>query len=60
MAWEIINNKPVIFDCQTGKMYKNAFDLDSAVGKYIKKAGFTRLDNIDLNEDFLLRWLRNA
>jgi hypothetical protein len=29
-------------------------------GLSINKAGWTRLDNVDLNEDFLLRWLKNA
>lgn len=59
MAWEIVNNKPVIFDCQTGSKYDSvsAFDV---LGSQVKRAGYSRLDNIELNEDFLLRWLQNA
>lgn len=58
VAWEIVKGKPVIIDTQTGKMFK---DLDSfEYGKNIKDAGFTRLDNKDLNEEFLKRWVKNA
>lgn len=59
IAWEIVNGKPVIFDCQT----KDVFDSVEKFSKYsnlIADADFTRLDNIDLNSDFLMRWLRNA
>lgn len=58
MAWEIIKGKPVIFDCQTGTKYDvdKLKDLDSI----ISKASLTRLDNLDLNSEFLRRWLDNA
>lgn len=59
IAWEIIDNKPVIFDCQTKEM----FDSVDKFVKYSKNAvaaTSTRLDNLDLNEDMLTRWLRNA
>lgn len=59
MAWEIVKGKPVIFDCQTGKKYESVKDF-SAMGDLISHAGYTRLDNIELDTNFLLRWLRNA
>ena len=59
MAFEIVKGKPVIFDCQTKEKY-SSFEDFSEIGEYIKSASSTRLDNIDLNEDFLMRWLKNA
>lgn len=59
MAFEIIKGKPIIFDCQTSTEYSSPEDL-SKLAKYIVKASTTRLDNIDLNEDFLMRWMKNA
>ena len=59
MAWEIVKGKPVIFDTQTGTKYDNPDKLNS-VGSRIMSAGLTRLDNVDLNEDYLKRWVRNV
>lgn len=59
MAWEIVKNKPVIFDCQTGKKYDTP-DLFRDLGNSVSNASLTRLDNLNLNTDFLLRWLQNA
>ncbi len=59
MAWEIVQGKPVIFDTQTGKTYKDSSDFKK-FAEAITDAGYTRLDNLDLNSDFLLRWLDNA
>lgn len=62
MAFEVINNKAVIFDCQTGKKYdRNVFD-DKSFDQVLSMAehlSYTRLDNLDLNEDFLERWVKN-
>lgn len=58
MAWEIVNGEPVVFDCQTGKVYKDTTNELSPLK--IKKAVCTRLDNIELNEDFLRKWVENA
>lgn len=58
VAWEVVNNEPVIFDTQSGKMYstpESLLDLPA-----IKKAGYTRLDNVELNNDFLQKWVKNA
>lgn len=60
VAWEIVNNKPVIFDTQTGKVYKDAGDLGWDFGRHVKDAGFTRLDNKELSDEYLARWVKNA
>ena len=72
MAYEIVNNKPIIFDAQTGKKFESASEFvksmtaDMPKGAVVDKnnligqAGFTRLDDIELNTDYLLRWIRNA
>lgn len=61
VSWEIINNKPVIFDNQTGKMFKSAEDMAAGYkGATIAHAGNSRLDNIPLNTDFLQRWVTSA
>ena len=59
MAWEIVKGKPVIFDCQSGKKYDTP-EMFKELGDMISEASTTRLDNVDLNKDFLLRWLQNA
>lgn len=59
VAWEIVHGKPVIFDAQTGKKYSNAESF-SEIGNLANHLGYTRLDDRQLNEEFLLRWLKNA
>lgn len=60
LAYEIIKGAPVIFDTQNGRRY----DEDNIVGitglNGVASAAFTRLDNLPLNNDQLLRWVRNA
>lgn len=58
MVYEIIKGEPVIFDCQTGKKYNSKTFVDMAAN--IKSLHYSRLDNIDLNADFLKRWVQNA
>lgn len=60
MIYEIINNKPVIFDGQTGKKFTDASEMISSNFPDLATAGFTRLDDIPLNVDYLLRWMQNA
>lgn len=65
MAWEIIKGKPVVFDCQLNKMYdtpQKLIDFMKNEGVNtggIMNAAFLRLDNKELNYDFLLRWVKN-
>jgi hypothetical protein len=57
LAYEIFNGKPVVFDTQSGAKYHDLDSFAKGVG-VVKQAGFTRLDNVDLNKDFLLRWMK--
>jgi hypothetical protein len=59
MAYEIVKGKPVIFDGQTGKKFEAAEEFFKSMPS-VKQAGFTRLDNVDLNVDYLMRWMTNA
>lgn len=64
MSWEIFDGKPVIFDTQKA----NRYDLTTTEGlnKISEKWGsftaaeMTRLDNMDLDLDFLARWATNV
>jgi len=61
VAWEIIDGKPVIFDCQSKSMMSSAADFAKQYGaSAVEHAGITRLDDKPLNQDFLLRWVKNA
>lgn len=60
MAYEIFDGKPVIFDTQNGKKLTNLEELASHGLDQVKTAGFTRLDNMPLNHDYLARWVKNA
>jgi hypothetical protein len=57
LAYEIFDGKPVVFDTQSGQKYHDLDSFTKGVG-VVKQAGFTRLDNVDLNKDFLLRWMK--
>lgn len=59
MAWEKIKGQVVVFDNQTGKKYETPNDFFDFVPA-LTDAGVTRLDNVPLNNDFLLRWLKDA
>lgn len=59
MAYEVVKGKPVIFDAQSGQKF-DAADAFSKLMPGIANAGFTRLDNVDLNVDYLMRWMTNA
>ena len=60
MAWEVIKGKPVVFDTQTRMLFEHADDFEVFMAGNVKNAGITRLDNIELNEDFLKRWVKNV
>jgi hypothetical protein len=57
MAYEIINHKPVVFDNQSGKEFETPSQFAAALPQ-AASAGFTRLDNLDLNKEHLLKWVR--
>lgn len=62
LAYEIVKGKPVIFDTQSGKVFRTGAELKKEFAKIggVSEAAFTRLDDIPLNSDFLLRWVRDA
>ncbi len=60
LAWEIVGGSPKIFDCQLSKMYDSADTFPSYMAESIKAAYHTRLDDKNLNNDFLLKWVKNS
>lgn len=59
IAWEKFGNKLVFFDTQTSEIYRTPQELNELV-KNASRVGYTRLDNVDLNQGFLMRWLKDA
>lgn len=59
LAYEIFNGKAVVFDTQMGKQITED-NFHDIYPQKVTRAAFTRLDNLDLNEDFLMKWVRNA
>ena len=59
VAYEIVNNKPVIFDAQSAKKIKTPNDWMSSFPIQSAQVSFTRLDNKPLNEAWLERWVKN-
>ena len=60
MAWEIINGKPIVFDFQTSNMYDNSQELTNFITEQnFITAGLSRLDDVNLDFDFLRRWVEN-
>jgi hypothetical protein len=60
VAWENVKGKVVIFDTQTGDKYTNPDTFWNKAGRNAGEARINRLDNIPLNDDFLLRWVKDA
>lgn len=59
MAWEVFNGKPIIFDTQTRTMYDTQEALETITSR-VKLASYSRLDNVDLDEKIIGRWMKNA
>lgn len=59
MAYEIINGVPHIFDGQTGEKYSSMAEIAANLPE-IGAAGFTRLDNVNLDTKFVQRWVKNV
>jgi hypothetical protein len=60
VAYEVIGGKPVIFDTQSNKSWSNPIGFNNELGGLVNQAAFTRLDNVNLNNDFLKRWIADA
>lgn len=59
MSYEIIKGKVTIFDNQSGITYSSPESL-SKLAAQMSTAGFTRLDDLPLNQDYLKKWLKNS
>lgn len=63
MSYEIIDNKPVIYDSQNKKMYTSSDNVceyfSSMENNFIVNAGYTRLDNVNLNMESISDWVDN-
>jgi hypothetical protein len=59
LAWEVVKGKPVIFDTQNGKTYRDSKAFSSFT-PVVHDAAYTRLDNKPLDEVFLKRWAQNT
>jgi hypothetical protein len=60
IAWEIIDGKARLFDCQTRTIYDSLKTLTDNIPSQISDAGFLRLDDKKLNVDFLSKWVKNT
>ena len=59
MAYEIINKKAHVIDGQSSKVYSSSEEFQKD-GFLLRSASFTRLDDAELNKDFVERWVKNA
>jgi hypothetical protein len=59
VAWENVHGNVVVFDTQNGRQYKNKKEINE-MAKTLNGAGITRLDNKPLNNDYLMRWVKDA
>lgn len=60
IAYEIVNNKPVIFDNQSSKSWSDKGAFAREVTPIMGDAAFTRLDNANLNTEMMRRWVTDA
>lgn len=59
MAYEIVKGAVHILDTQTGRVFSSPEEFAQSL-PLVGKAGFTRLDNVPLDAQFLQRWVKNA
>lgn len=63
VAWEIFDGKPVIFDAQTKDRLLNMDDVANYCNennRSIKQINTIRLDDKEINTDFLLKWCEDT
>lgn len=58
LAYEVVDGSPKLFDSQKGKLYDYAKLFENTWPDF-KEAEITRLDNADLDLNFLARWATN-
>ena len=59
VAWEKFSDGVRIIDCQTGEGYSLS-EYKKTFGNYIGKISVSRLDDVELDTDWLKRWCENA
>jgi hypothetical protein len=59
MAYEVVDGVPHIFDSQKGTLYNAAGKMVESKWDGFHGAEITRLDNVDLDLNFLSRWATN-
>ena len=59
IAYEIVNNKPVLFDAQSGKSFKNTTEFVRHYKVKAKEAAYTRFDDKTINEAWVERWVKD-
>jgi hypothetical protein len=57
VAYEVVNNKPVVFCTQTKRSWSSPDKFAKEMGPILGDAAYTRLDNADINEAFIRRWV---
>jgi len=60
MAYEVVNGVPHIFDSQKGQLYNSATKMVESKWDGFHAAEIRRLDNVDLDLNFLSRWATNV
>jgi hypothetical protein len=60
MAYEVVDGVPHIFDSQKGTLYNEATKMVESKWDGFHGAEITRLDNVDLDLNFLSRWATNT
>lgn len=60
MAYEVVDGTPHIFDSQKGTLYNAATKMVESKWDGFHSAEITRLDNVDLDVNFLTRWATNV
>lgn len=60
MVWEKINGKMYIIDAQRNLKWSLSEFSSSKEASMLAEISITRLDDVDLNVDFLRRWLKSA
>lgn len=59
LAWEIVRGKPIVFDTQSGVVYKDPKSF-TKFASTVSIAAYTRLDNKPLDDYFLKKWAVNT
>lgn len=58
ISYEVINGRTHLFDSQTGRRYSRPAELLEDYGDLVSGVETMRLDNLDMNPNFLTRWVK--